>query len=149
MSTWFMNVSSVCESTSGHWHVVGLYHFGIAPAGTPEVVTNIHQYNDFITAPRHRRNLQCLENGKNWQQGCQENIIDEPSQKNCGQRGKVDGSNGPNPAEFPWNCLILTKEDKFVANCVIVPENSQNSIQNGTRIVSTLASKVKKFEDPW
>lgn len=87
--------------------------------------------------------------GFSWEQGCRENIYYNSKEKNCGERKFQNDKNGASPGEFPWNCVILTKEDRFLANCVIVPENSNNIIRNGTRIVSTLATKLEWIENPW
>ena len=44
----------VCQSKTGHWHVVGLLHFGKNP--NPEAFVNIHHHLEFITDPLHREN---------------------------------------------------------------------------------------------
>lgn len=46
----------VCQSVSGHWHVVGLVAWGVGcgEADTPGVYVNVYHYLDFITSPRRR-----------------------------------------------------------------------------------------------
>ena len=48
----------VCQSKSGHWHVVGLVAWGIGCANpdVPGVYVNVYHYLDFITAASHRFN---------------------------------------------------------------------------------------------
>ena len=45
--------------------------------------------------------------------------------------------------EFPWTCMVLTKENKFVANCAIIPNNTLNDISYGTERFVTTADIIR------
>ena len=48
--------------------------------------------------------------------------------------------------EFPWACLLLTKNNTFLGACTIVPNLDDNDITRGTTKVITVAHRVHKFE---
>eukprot|EP00092_Neocalanus_flemingeri_P009223 GFUD01009926.1.p1 GENE.GFUD01009926.1~~GFUD01009926.1.p1 ORF type:complete len:607 (-),score=161.60 GFUD01009926.1:18-1679(-) len=79
-----------------------------------------------------------------WKQGCLER--EEPAgAKQCGTRSSRRPAEGLNaeeasPGEFPWTCMILTKENGFVGNCAIIPGAGAN-----TRKVITAAHKLNKI----
>ena len=82
-----------------------------------------------------------------WEQGCNDNIRNFNSGKTCGQRSFRTLSSlsegQASPDEFPWTCLVLTTENKFLGGCAIVPERKDNDISSGTSRVITAAHKLK------
>ncbi|XP_040569375.1 phenoloxidase-activating factor 2 [Lepeophtheirus salmonis] len=48
------------------------------------------------------------------------------------------------PEEFPWVCIILTKNNEYVGTCVIIPEKFDNEIFHNTHKVLTVAHKLSK-----
>jgi len=84
-----------------------------------------------------------------WKQGCRE-TFGNSGQKTCGQRkfteiaGLRQGE--ANPEEFPWTCIMLTDQNRFLGGCAIVPERTDNSISRGTKRVITAAHKLKSLK---
>jgi len=39
----------------------------------------------------------------------------------CGLRSFTQIQHETSPGEFPWSCLLLTEENGFVGNCVLIP----------------------------
>merc|ERR1712012_378360 len=80
-----------------------------------------------------------------WNQGCAERNT-QFGGKQCGQRfytplqGLEKGQ--ASPEEFPWTCMMLTDQDRFLGSCAIVPERSDNDIGTGTHRVITAAHKL-------
>lgn len=98
--------------------------------------------------------ISCLtpEEGRSpwqWQQGCLEDTQEEvvAGTKQCGTRSFPGPAQGvepglASPGEFPWTCMVLTKENGFVGNCAIIPG------KNGTtKSVITAAHKLNKIVD--
>jgi len=84
-----------------------------------------------------------------WTQGCQELPIQ--GAKQCGTRnyaGPVSGlSHGQaSPGEFPWTCILLNQNNDFLGTCAIIPNDSSNNNNAGTRKVVTAAHKLKVLE---
>jgi len=81
-----------------------------------------------------------------WQQGCRENIR-RNNGKQCGTRSFKPLFNlekgQASPEEFPWSCIMLDGNNKFLGSCAIVPEQTDNDISRGTRRVITAAHKLK------
>jgi len=83
-----------------------------------------------------------------WQQGCRENIRNlGGNRKQCGTRDFKPLFNlqkgQASPEEFPWSCIMLDGDNKFLGSCAIVPEQTDNDISRGTRRVITAAHKLK------
>jgi len=81
-----------------------------------------------------------------WQQGCPEsNPIARSSSKECGTRVFDQGLDGDSkPGEFPWTCLVLTVDNGFIGNCVIIPSPTG---QGNTNRVVTAAHKLNNIDD--
>jgi len=84
-----------------------------------------------------------------WTQGCQE--LPVQGAKQCGTRsyaGPVSGlSHGQaSPGEFPWTCILLNQNNDFLGTCAIIPNDSSNNNNAGTRKVVTAAHKLKVLE---
>merc|ERR1712004_246893 len=86
----------------------------------------------------------------NWQQGCRENIRNFGNRDQCGQRSFKPLFNlekgQASPEEFPWSCIMLDGDNKFLGSCAIVPERTDNDISSGTRRVITAAHKLKNLQ---
>merc|ERR1719336_2772237 len=83
-----------------------------------------------------------------WTQGCREN--QPQGRKQCGTRNfnrPVSGlSHGQtSPGEFPWTRLLLNQNNDFIGSCAIIPNDSSNNNNRGTRKVITAAHKLKKI----
>ena len=87
-----------------------------------------------------------------WQQGCRENIR-RTNGKQCGTRSFKPLFNlekgQASPEEFPWSCIMLDGNNKFLGSCAIVPEQTDNDISRGTRRVITAAHKLKLQKSEW
>jgi len=85
-----------------------------------------------------------------WQQGCSESFGSSSSGKTCGQRNFKPLFNlqegQASPDEFPWTCLVLTTENRFLGGCAIVPERKDNDIRFGTTRVITAAHKLSSLK---
>ena len=46
------------------------------------------------------------------------------------------------PEEFPWICMMLTDQDRYLGSCAIIPESSDNDISKGTYRVITAAHRL-------
>ena len=46
------------------------------------------------------------------------------------------------PEEFPWICMMLTDQDRYLGSCAIIPESSDNDISSGTYRVITAAHRL-------
>jgi len=90
---------------------------------------------------------QIRESPVSWQQGCRENLRNFGNRKQCGQRSFKPLFNlekgQASPEEFPWSCIMLDGDNKFLGSCAIVPERTDNDIRRGTRKVITAAHKLK------
>ena len=88
-----------------------------------------------------------IRNAVPWTQGCAENLRNFGSGKQCGQRSFKELFNlekgQASPEEFPWTCIMLDGNNKFLGSCAIVPERTDNDIRSGTRKVITAAHKLK------
>ena len=88
-----------------------------------------------------------------WKQGCLER--EQPSEdKQCGTRSfrgpaKDLNQEEASPGEFPWTCMILTKENGFVGNCAIIPGTNGTNGTSDTRKgkVITAAHKLNKISN--
>jgi len=82
---------------------------------------------------------------ENWKQGCEERE-DGPQDKQCGLRNFQQATNllqdEASPGEFPWTCMILTLDNGFVGNCVLIPDR-----EGFTEMVLTAAHKLNKITD--
>ena len=80
-----------------------------------------------------------------WTQGCLESPVRGP--KECGTRLYDGPAKGlaygeSSPGEFPWTCLILSQTNDFIGSCVVIPNDSRNDNNLGTRKVLTAAHKL-------
>jgi len=93
---------------------------------------------------------QIRESPVSWQQGCRENLRNFGNRKQCGQRSFKPLFNlekgQASPEEFPWSCIMLDGDNKFLGSCAIVPERTDNDISSGTRRVITAAHKLKNLQ---
>jgi len=83
-----------------------------------------------------------------WTQGCTESPA--IGGQECGTRqyeGPVAGlAHGESsPGEFPWTCLILSQTNDFVGSCVVIPNDSRNDNNLGTRKILTAAHKLNSI----
>jgi len=84
-----------------------------------------------------------------WKQGCsRENAAF--GNKQCGTRTFPRPASGlghgeASPGEFPWTCLLLNQNNDFIGSCAIIPNDSSNNNNRGTRKVITAAHKLKKI----
>ena len=51
------------------------------------------------------------------------------------------------PGEFPWSCMLLTDENKFIGPCTVVPEDYDNEVSSGTYRVITTAHKLISLKE--
>lgn len=88
-----------------------------------------------------------IRNSVPWNQFCSENLRNFGIRKQCGQRSFKELFNlekgQASPEEFPWTCIMLGRDNKFLGSCAIVPERTDNDIRSGTRKVITAAHKLK------
>ncbi len=84
-----------------------------------------------------------------WRQACPEFIR---GQEACGVRdfqlasGRLRGQ--ASPGEFPWTCLMLGNNNRFIGSCAIVPVDTDNNLNRGTYKFITAAHKLKALEGP-
>ena len=83
-----------------------------------------------------------------WTQGCQESQV--LGSQGCGTRYYEGPAPGlaygeSSPGEFPWTCLLLNQDNDFVGSCVVIPNDSRNDNNIGTRKVLTAAHKLNGF----
>merc|ERR1712183_411740 len=94
-------------------------------------------------------NQQINQQQQFWKQGCQETFRNTV-QKQCGQRSFQPLQNlekgQASPDEFPWNCLMLTDQNRFIGACAIVPDNRNNDVSRGTSRVITAAHKLNSLK---
>jgi len=94
-------------------------------------------------------NQQINQQQQFWKQGCQETFRNTV-QKQCGQRSFQPLQNlekgQASPDEFPWNCLMLTDQNRFIGACAIVPDNRNNDVSRGTSRVITAAHKLSSLK---
>lgn len=81
-----------------------------------------------------------------WTQGCFGNSPRQSGGKRCGERSFSHlnqlGQGEASPQEFPWACMLLDGENRFIGTCAIVPEKFDNDISRGTTKVVTAAHKL-------
>jgi len=80
-----------------------------------------------------------------WTQGCTEYVVSDV--QGCGTRQYEGPAAGvahgeASPGEFPWTCLILTQDNDFLGSCVVIPNDSRNDNNLGTRKILTAAHKL-------
>jgi len=84
-----------------------------------------------------------------WVQLCD---VEKMEPDNCGLRSFTQIQHETSPGEFPWSCLLLTEENGFVGNCVLIPGTDQQQPRNGDEKggcmkVLTAAHKLNKITD--
>ena len=116
---------------------------GFCPLGTQECCyssnANLKQFGST-----------CVPHGQQpfvpWNQGCNQSNSQHGNEKQCGRRSYTPIPNlekgQASPEEFPWVCMMLTDQDRFLGSCAIVPESSDNDISSGTYRVITAANKL-------
>jgi len=80
--------------------------------------------------------------------GARSDLIGETKEKRCGTREfeeKVLPENEALVGEFPWACSLFTQAGKYLGGCTIIPNTPDNSIQEPTYRVITVATKLKKL----
>jgi len=90
-----------------------------------------------------------------WVQGCQETPVYGEmitGTKACGTQEFSVPSSGVGygetiPGEFPWSCLILNQNNDFLGSCAIIPNDSSNKNELGTRKVITAAHKLNDVKE--
>ena len=90
-----------------------------------------------------------------WVQGCEETPVYGETitgVKACGTQEITSplaglGLGETTPGEFPWSCLILNQDNNFVGSCTIIPNDSSNKNEKGTRKVITAAHKLNDVRE--
>eukprot|EP00092_Neocalanus_flemingeri_P004843 GFUD01005211.1.p1 GENE.GFUD01005211.1~~GFUD01005211.1.p1 ORF type:complete len:497 (-),score=130.91 GFUD01005211.1:51-1541(-) len=89
-----------------------------------------------------------------WVQGCEETPVYGEmitGAKACGTEFSSPvaglGQGEATPGEFPWSCLILNQNNDFVGSCAIIPNDSSNKNEKGTRKVITAAHKLNDVKE--
>ncbi|TRY72248.1 hypothetical protein TCAL_03143 [Tigriopus californicus] len=81
-----------------------------------------------------------------WTQGCFGNSPRQSTGKKCGERSFSPlnqlGRGEASPQEFPWACMLLDGQNRFIGTCAIIPETFSNDISRGTTKVVTAAHKL-------
>ena len=71
----------------------------------------------------------------------------EGGHKQCGTRNFEEGEDlahgEASVGEFPWTCVLLNQDDKYLGTCAIIPRGAGNDNSEGTDKVITAASKLK------
>jgi hypothetical protein len=80
-----------------------------------------------------------------WTQGCTESL--SSGSQGCGTRLYEDPAQElahgeSSPGEFPWTCLVLNQNNDFIGSCVVIPNDSRNDNNLGTRKILTAAHKL-------
>jgi len=119
------------------------------PSGFRQCCYQFQEDLELFGSDCQKTNQQINQQQQFWQQGCKETFRNTV-QKQCGQRFFQPLQNlekgQASPDEFPWNCLMLTDENRFIGACAIVPDNRNNDVSRGTSRVITAAHKLNSLK---
>jgi len=79
----------------------------------------------------------CTEYVASGSQGCGTRLYEDPAQ----ELAHGESSSG----EFPWTCLVLNLNNDFIGSCVVIPNDSRNDNNLGTRKILTAAHTLSKI----